>query len=95
MLIRELKLIVASEFVEVLDCVLMEKDRSGKFTSLCRIRIPLFNKNFELGYCYSVQSSKVGVSYVSKEVFHLMNFLEQKDWRDKLSSYDEFCDGKF
>lgn len=95
MLIRDLKLIVASEFVEVLDLSLMEKDRSGKYTSLCRIRIPLFNKNFELGYCYSVECTKVGVPYVSKEVFHLMNFLEQKDWRDKLSSYADFCDGRF
>lgn len=94
MLLRNLKL-VDSEFTEVLDLSLVEKDSQGHYCSLCRVRIPFVTLEVRKGfYVYSVECTERGFGYVSKEVFHLKNFLELVDWRDKLDSYDDFVLGR-
>lgn len=95
MLIRELA-VVPYEFGEVLSLKVGERDSRKSYHPLCVIRIPLGNGNIEHFFNYSVCATKECVpNSVAREVFHLMNFLEQKDWRDNLSFYAEFCDGKF
>lgn len=92
MLYRKLVL-SESEFFEVLELRLTEKDSRGIYYSLCRIRIPIREMVRPLDFCYSVECSGRGYGYVSKEVFHLKNFLELEDWREKLGSYDDFVLG--
>lgn len=94
MLIRDLA-VKPYEFGEVLQLVVSE--RSGNaFNVLFYVRVPLGQGNIEHHLSYSVNASKgVVPNQIAREVFHLMNFLEQKDWRDNMSSYADFCDGKF
>lgn len=95
MLIRELA-VQPYEFGEVLCLSVTERDSRKQNFPLCVIRVPLGNGNIEHYFNYSVSASKFCVpNSISREVFHLMNFLEQKEWRDNLSSYADFCDGKF
>lgn len=96
MLIRELA-VKPYEFGEVLQLLVFERDsRSNEFCSRFVIRVPLGNGNLEHHLSYSVSANKgVVPNQIAREVFHLMNFLEQKDWKDNLSSYADFCDGKF
>lgn len=93
MILRCLKL-ENSEFCEVLDLSLTEKDPKGFCYSLCCIRIPIFLLPLGKTFLYSVECTERGYGYVSKEVFHLKNFLELEDWREKLDSYDDFVLGR-
>lgn len=90
MLVRDLRL-CPYEFGEVLELSLIEKDSKGCLCSLCRIRIPVFEST---SFLYSVECSPRGYGYVSKEVFHLKNFLELEDWRNCLDSYSDFVFGR-
>lgn len=83
-----------SEFCEVLDLSLIEKDSKGCYYSLCRIRIPITWLSLGKSFLCSVECTERGFGYVSKEVFHLKNFLELEDWREKLDSYDDFVLGR-
>lgn len=58
------------------------------------IRVPLEALSNEF-FHYSVTATKgVVPNLVAKEIFLLTNFLDDKDWINRLSEYDDFCDCK-
>lgn len=85
------------EFGEVLCVVVSERDlKSKELQPIIVLRVPLGKGNIEHYLSYSVSAVKrVVPNQISREVFHMMNFFEQKDWRDKLDTYSDFCDNKF
>ena len=95
MLVRDLRLL-PYEFCEVLDLNVYERDsRTHHVTQLFRIRVPLSMGNITHHFSYSVDCA-VGVvpNQVARELFHLWNFLMDKDWKLKMESYADFCDCK-
>lgn len=93
-MLRRSLIIVPSEFTDVLELE-TTWETSPRSSFVVRIRVPLNWWNFVYGFNFSCETSKgVVPNQISKELFHLMNFLEQDDWRDKLDSYADFCDGR-
>lgn len=93
MIRRYLKL-TSSEFTDVLELE-TNWETSPHCMFIVRIRVPINSWNFVYGFNFSCEASRgVVPNQISKELFHLMNFLEQDDWRDKLDSYADFCDGR-
>lgn len=89
---RRIAKILPYEFGEVIQVSVLDTKTKQP---IIVIRVPLGNGNVEHYLTYSVSATKgVVPNQVSSEVFFLTNFFMEKDWINRLSEYDDFCDCK-
>lgn len=83
-----------SEFGEVLNVVVTESTQS-KGISRVFGTFRVFNPGriFGLNMSFSVAKGVVA-NQISKEIFWIQNFLEERDWRLRLEEYDDFCSNR-
>lgn len=93
-MIKRTAYLSTSEFGEVLNVEVVEDTPSKNiFKMLGKYRVFKPSNIFFFDMSFNVARG-VTPNQISKEIFWIQNFLDERDWRTKLDLYDDFCSNR-